>query len=114
MRRSLSILAAAVMAVAGAAVSFTPAQAITARAAPALSTQATVDTGIVKVHERRWRGRGWNRPYGYYRPDRRYYRYPKYYRHYGYYKPRRYYYRSRPSFSFGFSFGTPGYNHYRW
>jgi hypothetical protein len=113
MRRSFSIIVAAVMAVTGAVASFAPAQAATARVAPAVATQAAADTGIVKIldERRRWRGdRHYRRHYGNYYEPRRYYRYPRYYRHYGYYQPRRYYrpyghhYRSRPHFSFGFSF----------
>lgn len=106
MRRSLSILAAAAIAIAGSA-SFLPAQAAT-RAAPAVATQAASDSAIVQVHGRRYREarRGHYRPYR--RLARRHYHQP-----YAYY-PRPYYY-GRPGVTVQFSFGGPSYGHgYRW
>lgn len=97
MRRSLSILAAAVIAITGVA-SNAPAQAAM-RAAPAVLDQAGQNADIVQVHRRRYRGARYYR-YDDYRP-RRYVRRHRHYEPYAYY-PR---YYGRPGVNFSFSFG---------
>jgi hypothetical protein len=106
------MLAAAVIAITGAATSFTPAQAVT-RAAPAVLDQAGPSAGIVQVH-RRHRARGAHyHGYKHYRPHRRHHaRRHRHYRPYAYY-PKAYYphYYRRPGVTFSFSFGG---GHHGW
>lgn len=110
MRRSLSILAAAVIGITGALAGIAPAQAGAIRAAPAVLDQSGPSAGIVQVHKRhrahRHARKHHHHHYAYKRPY-----YPRYVKRY--YHPYAYYprYYSRPGVSIQFSFG--GGHHYR-
>lgn len=85
MKRPLSVLVAAVMAVSGTALSFTPAQAgMMPRIAPAAMSQAAPAADVVEVGHRRWhRGnRGWRGNNRHYRQHRRYAPRYRYHRRY--------------------------------
>lgn len=106
MRRSLSILAAAVIAITGVA-SNAPAQAAM-RAAPAVLDQAGQNADIVQVHRKRYRSnyRRYSQYRHHHRPQyvRRYYDYP-----YAYYPYRRY---REPGFSIQFNLGGGRHGYY--
>jgi hypothetical protein len=105
------MIAAGLIAAAGAAMSLTPAQAAPVRIAPAIADQAQ-ETGIQQVHRRRGH-HAYHHPYAYrkyshYRPVyRKRYR-PHYYSYYPY--P---YYR-QPSVDFSFSFGGGHRGYHGW
>ncbi len=111
MRRSLSILAAAVIGITGALAGAAPAQAGAIRAAPAVLDQTGPSAGIVQVHKRNRYHRHVQRYHRHYRPHRRVVR-RYYHQPYAYY-PAPYYYRQRPGISLQFSFGGGhGYRHW--
>jgi len=110
MRKTVSVLAAAVIAVGVAAFGGTPAKAGAGLIAPALS-QGTAQVGVQKVlDERRYRGhRRHYRRHGAYYPRYRYRHYRRYYPYYGYAYPYYYHYYGyrrhyRPGFHLHFSF----------